>query len=159
MANKVNVGRYGSPKYIEPIRKKFEEAFPNTVPTDFIIDHCLKYFWQHVEEQLKNEEEVQIFAYGTFFVKSGISERTKKFQYYPKFKFSRHFVLRLRDAKGTTTEAEQREIQKKQEFMASIWEKRKDYMIRTRGKIPQRILDIQEDLNKIKELQEKNEGN
>lgn len=141
MKKSKTLGRYDSPEYIEPIKKQFEENFPNNVPKDFIIDHAIKYFWRYVEEQLKQDKEVSIFSFGKFHVKSGVSPRTKQFQYYPKFKFSRHFTLRLRDEKGTTTEAEKKEIETKREFMKNIWSQRKAHILEQRGKLPAKLQD------------------
>lgn len=135
------LGRYDSPDYIEPIKQMFQENFPDNVPKDYVIDHVIKYFWKHVEQQLKQQEEVSVFSYGKFYLKSGISSRTNQFQHYPKFKFSRHFTLRLREEKGTTTEAEKKEIETKHQFMTNVWNHRKAHMLKHRGKLPNKLND------------------
>lgn len=129
-------GRYENPTYVEAIKAKFEDRFPDNVPKDFIIDHVIRFFWDYVEEELKSDREVKIYAFGKFYVRSGVSNRTKKFQYYTKFKFSRHFNLRYRSFKGTASESELAEIAKKREFMEQVWKKRREYTVAKRGKLP-----------------------
>lgn len=136
---KLRQGRYGLQPYVSAIKSKFENRFPDNVPSNLAIDYTIKFFWKYIEEELLKEGIVSIFSVGKFHLKGMVSTRTGKFQYYPKFKFSRHYTLKLREAKGTLTEAEQREIDKKREFMGAIWDKRKEHMIRTRGRIPPRF--------------------
>lgn len=133
------LGRYEPAKYIESIKRRFEENFPDSVPKDFVIDHIIKYFWQYVEDELMEDRQVSIFSYGKFYLNSRVSPRTGNFQHYPKFKFSRHFILRLREVKGTATEAELKEIETKREFMKEVWESRKAYMIANKGKLPSKF--------------------
>lgn len=134
-----SLGRYEAPDYVKHIKDRFTENFPDSVPKDFVIDHILKYFWEYVEAELVQEREVPVFSLGRFYLVYKQSTRTKHYQYYPKFRFSRHFILRLRKAKGTTTEAEDEAIKKKKDFMESIWEKRKAHMLKTRSKLPSKL--------------------
>lgn len=129
-----NKGRYETPAYVKAIQARFEENFPDNTPKEFIIDHCLKYFWQHVEDQLRQEIPLDVFAFGKFTCQGKVS-KMGNFQYYPRFKFSRHFLLRVREFKGTLTASEQREVEAKRAFMEKVWEGRRAYILETRGKI------------------------
>lgn len=139
MPNKKIRGRYDAPPYIEYIHNKFKENFPDNVPSEYIIDQSIKFFIKYIEEQLIAQEPLNIFAFGKFYTKARTSPVTGKEQFYPKLKFSRHFILKFREAKGTSTEAEKKELELKREFMRRVWSKRKEFILRERGKLPKTI--------------------
>lgn len=110
------------------ILKRFEEDYPDNIPKKFFVDKTLKFFTEYLIDKLRNEKEFPLFGIGRFYVRQGISGRTKKFQYYLKFKFNTHFVMRYRQEKGTATDSEKRTLEKKQEFISNMWNKRIEYM-------------------------------
>jgi len=136
-------GRYEAPIYLEYIHKQFQENFPDNVPSEYIIDNTIKYFLKYIENQLLEEKPISLFAFGKFYTRVRISPVSGETQYYPKLKFSRHFILRMREAKGTCTEVEKKELDRKRAFMRNIWSKRKEYMLEQRGKLPQILQDFE----------------
>ncbi len=135
---KIIRGRYEYAPYITEIKNKFEEDFPDSVPKEWLIDKIIKYFWEGVEASLENEGKTDIYAYGRFFCVNKISKHGVS-QWYPKFKFSRHFYLRLREKKGTLSESETIDVQKKKQFMKNVWDYRKDHTLKHRGKLPSQL--------------------
>lgn len=127
-----SLGRFGSPDYVTAIMHLFNDQYPDNLPTEFQITTTLRYFWAFVEAQLKEEKEVSIYSIGKFRVRAKAT-RTGTTQYYPSFKFSNHFTLRVRDYKGTLTESELRQLKEKKAFMKAVWEKRRQHTKDKRG--------------------------
>ncbi|MGL5923799.1 hypothetical protein [Chroococcidiopsis sp.] len=121
------VGRYGISEYVVPIQAKFMEKFPDSVPDQFIVDHVVKYFLEYIKEELFKGNIVSLFAFGKFSTRKRIDFETGREQYYLKLKFSKHFLMKLRELKGTNTDAEKRAIDKKRGFIQTVWEFRHAY--------------------------------
>lgn len=130
-------GRYGTPEYVIAISKYFNEAFPDTIPADWIIDYIIKFFFAYIENELKEDRQVPVFGIGRFVLVKRM-RKTKYgpfLQYTPKLKYSHHFKTRIRGYKGTNTEAELRVLKQRKEFMAGVWEKRKQYVAARKGNL------------------------
>jgi hypothetical protein len=140
------LGRYGTPDYVVAIMHLINEEYPDSLPTEFQVSTVLRYFWAYVEAQLKEDKDVSVFGIGKFSVNIK-GNRHGTTQYYPKFKFSPHFVLRVRDYKGTLTPSEVEQVKKKKEFMRKVWENRRKYTLENRGKEVTSLDDIFKDLH------------
>ena len=134
-------------EHVNYIYKQFEENYPNSVPKVFVIDKVIQYLIKFIKSQLEEDKDVQIDALGRFKAFYRLAPGKKHFQWYPKFIYSRHFVLNFRDKKGTASEAEKREIQKKKDFIGGVWKKRKEWMLENKGEIPENVLRYEKQFN------------
>lgn len=122
--------------FVPYIVSRFEEEFPDNIPKSFVVEKTIKYFYEYISKELIAEKVVNLFGFGKFFLRKLIKDKTNSYQYYPKFKFSRHFIYKLREAKGSNTEAAKLELSKKKDFIQQIWEKREKWMLANRSKLP-----------------------
>lgn len=140
--------------YVSDIQEAFKERYPSSVPDLFTIDRILKLFWDYIEESLVNKNTVSIYGFGKFSIHGKYGKKgtgKERFQYYPKFTWSRHALARMREQLGTATEAEIRSMEKSRNFMKEVWQKRHNYMLEKRGTIPsslvQTLLHLAEERN------------
>lgn len=131
-------GRYPKNDYLNYIKQVFQDRFPDNVPPDYVIETCVKSFWQYVEDNLIEDRDVKVYSFGEFYLdfKHTKGERlTGTKTHFIRFKPSAAFTLRLRTKKNSASLMEMNRVKKLLEYYKDVWDKRNMYMLNKRNKI------------------------
>jgi nucleoid DNA-binding protein len=121
MAKKLQ--RFHNRFIVEWIKVYLFDEYPDIQMEDFLIESIFMGFLDFVQAGMEAEEDVLVPSLGKFVIKKK-ENKYGNMQYYIKFKPSRHLVLNFRESKGTLTEAEKIDIEKKRKFIQSMWDKK-----------------------------------
>lgn len=101
------------------IKEMMFDEHPDIFLEDYIVEKIILHYYEFLKQKICNLEPVNMFGMGKFDVKQKPS-RKGTLQYYPKFSFSQHLVLRLREEKGTLTDAEKRTLESNRAFVQAF---------------------------------------
>lgn len=107
---------YKAPTYVAYIRSLMREKHPDTVPRAWIVESIVRAYMAWFEDSLLSQNHVEMYGYGKISAECRVSRQTKRDQWYLKMYPSRHLLLRMREYKGTLTEAEKKEVAAKQAY-------------------------------------------
>jgi nucleoid DNA-binding protein len=105
------------------IKEMLFDEHPDVFLEDYIVEKAILHYYEFLKQKICALEPVNMFGLGKYTVVHKLS-RKGHMQYYPKFTFSQHMILRLRDEQGTLTDAEKRTLEANRAFVQGFKDKK-----------------------------------
>lgn len=105
------------------VHTRLSENYPDSCPSAWMVERIISEYFNVVEEKIIAGEEVSVYGHGKFKLVQRPNDNPNvesSIQYYPKFKFSRHAILRIREPLNSLSIADKKEIERKKTYIAKL---------------------------------------